>query len=421
MAFGISDGTFAIVAGASGKPGNEGAPEAKESGKKGGKRMGEREYFHQNRQLLKASSDERAASRANEEKSPANITDSGSGKTTTIFSARTGGSYYIYSFDGRLLAEYNPYGACVKDYIYMGDHLIAEYKTLGSQYYYYTPDHIRSTRIVTDDSGTVVYSAAYDPYGGIQKTWVDTFNPTPKFSGKERDGESDLGYFGARYYDRAQYRFISVDPLISVSSTTTNPVLWNTYAYCRDNPVGYIEISGLFSLFCTVNLQRVEYNQETPKGVRVWKGPGLTYVDKLNISPQEGASGKPELAFEIQFAMFIWNDRALEFWGKDFGSTWAHEVGCHVWFVGQWVSLSLGRIEETWRKEMVQDPDKALKHAQESFDKVVHRAAQLSVAIFDTWVTDIVGRYYRFWEEVNNDWVPWRDDPFMTWALRICI
>jgi hypothetical protein len=50
----------------------------------------------------------------------------------------------------------------------MGDRLIAEYDHVGSRYLFYTPDQINSTRVVTDNTGTVVYSAAHDPYGGIQ-------------------------------------------------------------------------------------------------------------------------------------------------------------------------------------------------------------------------------------------------------------
>ncbi|MBN1570603.1 MAG: hypothetical protein JXA73_22355 [Acidobacteria bacterium] len=34
-----------------------------------------------------------------------------------------------------------------------------------------------------------------------------------QFPGKERDAETGLDYFGARYYSGAQGRFISVDPI----------------------------------------------------------------------------------------------------------------------------------------------------------------------------------------------------------------
>jgi hypothetical protein len=64
---------------------------------------------------------------------------------------------------------------------------------------YYTSDQINSTRIVTNSSGTVVYSAVFDPFGGMQKQWVNTYTPSLKFSGKERESGSELDYFGARY------------------------------------------------------------------------------------------------------------------------------------------------------------------------------------------------------------------------------
>jgi hypothetical protein len=98
------------------------------------------------------------------------------------------------------MAEYDISGICLKDYIYMGSRLVAEFNPSTSQYLFYTQDQIGSTRIVTDDTGTVVYAAAHDPYGGIQKVWVDAFEPKRKFSDKERDGETGLDYFEARYY-----------------------------------------------------------------------------------------------------------------------------------------------------------------------------------------------------------------------------
>jgi hypothetical protein len=91
----------------------------------------------------------------------------------------------------------------VRDYIYMGGKLIAEYRPQENAYLYYATDQIGSTRIVTDDTGAVVYAAAHDPWGGIQKTWTNAYDPALKFSGKERDTESGLDYFGARYYDHS--------------------------------------------------------------------------------------------------------------------------------------------------------------------------------------------------------------------------
>ena len=147
-------------------------------------------------------------------------------------------------FDNRPLAEYDAAGTCVKDYIYMGNKLIVEYQPVIAKYYYYTSDQINSTRMITDSSGSVVYSAMFDPYGGMQKEWVNTYQPSMKFSGKERESKSELDYFGARYYDHLRYRFISVDSVINKEEALANPQLWNLYAYCGDNPITYRDPDG---------------------------------------------------------------------------------------------------------------------------------------------------------------------------------
>lgn len=82
-------------------------------------------------------------------------------------------------------------------------------------------------------------SAAHEPFGGIQMTWgVSTYDPELKFSGKPRDAESELDYFGARYYDRAQYRFINVDPIIP-KWTSAGFLGRNLYNYCWNNPISF--------------------------------------------------------------------------------------------------------------------------------------------------------------------------------------
>jgi RHS repeat-associated protein len=162
--------------------------------------------------------------------------------TAKMMSASPVGNFYIYSFDGKLLQLYNVYGTLLKDYIYMGDRLIAEYDHVGSRFLYYTPDQINTTRVVTDQSGNVVYSVVHDPYGGIQQTGQNnTYDPQLKFSGKEHDVESELDYFGARYYDRSQYRFISVDPIRKFFAHSQR---MNSYIYCMSNPVSCRDPNG---------------------------------------------------------------------------------------------------------------------------------------------------------------------------------
>gem|GEM_PF-3926198 len=68
--------------------------------------------------------------------------------------------------------------------------------------------------------------------------------PRLKFSGKEREKESQLDYFGARYYDNKSSRFLSVDPIINKDEALVNPQLWNLYSYCRNNPVTFLDPDG---------------------------------------------------------------------------------------------------------------------------------------------------------------------------------
>jgi RHS repeat-associated protein len=173
----------------------------------------------------------------------------GISRTSELFN-----TYYIYTYDGKLLAEYDHNGNCTRDYIYFGNRLIAEYKPQTNEYFYYMTDQINSTRIVLNDNGDLVFFEAYGPYGDIQKIWTNTYNPKLKFSGKEREGYSDLDYFGARYYDHKSYRFNSVDPVINKIEAFYNPQAWNLYAYCNNNPITYMDPDGRDTICSTGNL-----------------------------------------------------------------------------------------------------------------------------------------------------------------------
>jgi RHS repeat-associated protein len=52
-----------------------------------------------------------------------------------------------------------------------------------------------------------------------------------EFTGKERDTETGLDFFQARYHGSAQGRFLSPDPLGIFVADPTNPQSWNMYAY----------------------------------------------------------------------------------------------------------------------------------------------------------------------------------------------
>jgi RHS repeat-associated protein len=63
-------------------------------------------------------------------------------------------------------------------------------------------------------------------------------------TGKERDAETGLDYFGARYYSGAQGRWTSPDPGSITSRHLANPQKWNAYAYVINNPLSNIDPDG---------------------------------------------------------------------------------------------------------------------------------------------------------------------------------
>jgi RHS repeat-associated protein len=65
-----------------------------------------------------------------------------------------------------------------------------------------------------------------------------------KFTQKERDNESGLDYFLARYYSSAQGRFTSVDPITMKKMRLIDPQRSNLYIYARNNPLVYVDANG---------------------------------------------------------------------------------------------------------------------------------------------------------------------------------
>lgn len=68
------------------------------------------------------------------------------------------------------------------------------------------------------------------------------------FTGKERDSESELDYFGARYYSSTMGRFMSPDWADSPSpvpwAVFSDPQSLNLYSYVRNNPLSHRDLDG---------------------------------------------------------------------------------------------------------------------------------------------------------------------------------
>jgi len=160
---------------------------------------------------------------------------------------------YYYDGDGHRIKKIDSSGTTV--FVYnAGGQLIAEY-TAGNPSSggtsYLTTDHLGCTRVVIRSDGTTTRHD-FLPFGeeiqaGIggrtagQGYVADSVRQ--KFTQKERDNESGLDYFGARYYSSAQGRFTSPDAFWK-DSHVADPQSWNKYAYARNNPLKYFDPTG---------------------------------------------------------------------------------------------------------------------------------------------------------------------------------
>ncbi len=91
----------------------------------------------------------------------------------------------------------------------------------------------------------------YYPYGGVVYDYCGTVQQHYRFTGKERDSESGLDNFGARYDASSMGRFMSADPVFISADRLTDPQSLNLYAYVRNNPLSLVDPTGLdFYLAC---------------------------------------------------------------------------------------------------------------------------------------------------------------------------
>ena len=102
---------------------------------------------------------------------------------------------------------------------------------------YILDDHLGSSNARLDDSGSIIDRQEYYPFGD---TSLRTYSfKRYQYVGKEKDAESGLIYYGARYYAAWTCRFISVDPLAHQFPFLT------PYQNASNEVINFVDIEGL--------------------------------------------------------------------------------------------------------------------------------------------------------------------------------
>lgn len=112
--------------------------------------------------------------------------------------------------------------------------------------YFYHPDHLSSTNFATTATGELFEHLEYFPFG---ETWVSEQTNTQRlpflFTSKELDEETQLYYFGARYFDPRTSMWENPDPALrDIARRTRDPRLLAAYSYSWNNPLVFYDPDG---------------------------------------------------------------------------------------------------------------------------------------------------------------------------------
>jgi RHS repeat-associated protein len=195
---------------------------------------------------------------------------------------------------------------------------------------YILSDHLGSSNVILETSGAVYNREEYYPFGELRsnrerlkkskhfvsQTSFGAFGKKRyRYVGKEKDEESGLYYYGARYFQPWSCRFISVDPLAA------DYPFYTPYQYAGNKPITKVDRDGLEETGASPQQNNVEQPQKSieqlvtidPKLIPV--KPNVPTVDQLNANrDDEIAKGTWTEEKQSQFTKSIEESKAA--WEK---------------------------------------------------------------------------------------------------------
>lgn len=192
--------------------------------------------------------------------------------------------------------------------------------TLYREAFWLVTDHLGTPRMVVNKSGSLASVKRHDylPFG--EELFAGTGGRTTgqgytgdsvrqKFTAKERDNETNLDYFLARYYASTQGRFTGADPYdINFERQMTSdpeeaedlfrdyifqPQHWNRYAYALNSPLRYVDPDG-----------RLEYETELlGKKIKVKISDNLRSADGQKLKGDDLKAAQEKIKNNIDSAI----------------------------------------------------------------------------------------------------------------------
>ncbi len=170
---------------------------------------------------------------------------------------------------------------------------------------YQYANHLGSAILETDEDGNTISYEEYHPYGTTAyrsaKPGFDLSLKRYRFSGKERDDETGMYYFGARYYAPWLGRWTSGDPAGFKDGL-------QLYRYCRNNPVNVRDSYGLDGIAIGGKPKEIRRAQTTHT-----EASGKQYEDWVRAQTVE-IDGQQ---YAVSGGTRVWNKSERHWWIPD--------------------------------------------------------------------------------------------------------
>ena len=123
---------------------------------------------------------------------------------------------------------------------------------IASTYYYILNLQGDVVQII-DEAGVTQAEYIYSPWGEIISAEGDLAEINPlRYRGYYYDSETGFYYLQSRYYDPENHRFINAD--IYASTDSGDAIACNMFAYCNNNPVVFLDSTGMYSISAVTTL-----------------------------------------------------------------------------------------------------------------------------------------------------------------------
>jgi RHS repeat-associated protein len=167
-----------------------------------------------------------------------------------------------------------------------------------SQIHWLVPDQLGTPRMILDASGSLANETRHDylPFGEelgtgtggrtTEQGYSASDGVRQQFTGQQRDNETGLDYFNARYYASMQGRFISTDPVLS-SGHPMNPQSWDRYSYVGNNPLKLTDPNGEMWIYEFLNKEHTRIGIAWIDGNKIPKNLLAAGYHALNFGGQD--------------------------------------------------------------------------------------------------------------------------------------